>query len=118
MQTWKLRGRGAKPAAQAPHELREQVRAEAGSQAPAPAQAVTLSIWWAETSLCPFNVTQRLGGQLLRGDACLICLAGTASPLLLHFSPRGSESLRYWLIFHFASVVTRPGNEQWWGATL
>lgn len=77
-----------------------------------PPQAVTLSIWRGETSLCPFSVTQGPRGQLPGGDACLICLAGAAFPLLLRFAPSGSDSLCYWLIFHPASVVTRPGNGQ------
>ena len=57
----------------------------------------------------PFRCHREPERTASRRDACLICLAGLAarsSPRLLHFVPSGLGLLGYWLIFHFASVVT------------
>lgn len=98
LQPWELEHQEQSQRPGAPHGSCPQV------WAPAPAQAVTLSIWRAETSLRPSIVTRGPRGQVLGGDACFICLAGTVFPLLLRFAPSALDLRSYWLIFHLADV--------------
>lgn len=103
LQPWELEHQEQSQRPGAPHGSCPRVWEGVGSWAPAPAQAVTLSTWQAETSLCPFNVTRGPRGQLLGGDACLISPAGTVFSPLLRFAPSALHLLSYWLIFHLAS---------------